>query len=466
MPGSSGFGASLRRAGSRWGSFILRVESTKSTNDLALDYARRGAPHGSVFLARQQTAGRGRFARRWESPPGGLFVSVVLRPERGRRVELLPHLVAVAAAETLHQTAGTDTCLRWPNDLYEHGQKLGGILCEGSFRGSEPEAFVAGIGINVDVASESFSPPVRHRAATLSVTGVSVETVAVSLIVTIERWWSRGADAPVLDRYRELACHLRGQRVRVEASDGDGFEAVTDDIADDGGLVVLLSDGERRVLHAETVTLVDDEEAIADENYYQTIETHFIDLRGSPLFMTPAEWFLVSQWEAEGIPLDVVKGAIDRVFERPTKSGRPRKLGFCRQAVRAAFRDFREIQLGTNRQASETEPDSSSHLRALSEALVDAYPDIARRLDELRASPQSPTALEETLEALDLEMIQAAEDGLDPHARAALENEASRSLESYRERMPEEVYRSAVTSAYRKRLRRSLELPLLSLWVR
>ena len=84
-------------------------------------------------------------------------------------------------------------------------------------------------------------------------------------------------------------------------------------------------------------------------NYYGSVEDYFVERRGSPLFITPAEWFLIFRWEEQGIPLPVVKEGIDRVFERPKTRAKPRKLGYCRQTVEATFRRFREVSLGGGR---------------------------------------------------------------------------------------------------------------------
>ena len=83
-------------------------------------------------------------------------------------------------------------------------------------------------------------------------------------------------------------------------------------------------------------------------NYYGLVEDYFVARRGSPLFITPAEWFLIFRWEEQGIPLLVVKEGIDRVFERPKTRTKQRKLGYCRQTVEAGFRRFREVSLGAS----------------------------------------------------------------------------------------------------------------------
>jgi BirA family biotin operon repressor/biotin-[acetyl-CoA-carboxylase] ligase len=126
---------------------------TDSTNTDALAAARSGAPHGSVYFADEQRAGRGRGDHAWHSAAGeGLYASVLLRtPIPAARLPLLPLAVGLAAAEAIRAVAGLtiDLDLRWPNDLMIGPRKVGGILVESKISGGAAEFIVVGIGINV-----------------------------------------------------------------------------------------------------------------------------------------------------------------------------------------------------------------------------------------------------------------------------------------------------------------------------
>lgn len=229
-----------------------------STNDVALDLAARGAPHGSFVLAEEQSAGKGRFGRRWESHRGGLYLSVVVSPEAGDPISLLPHVTAVAAAEAVIEASGLEVRLRWPNDLYVNGLKLGGILCEGSYRGSEPEAFVAGIGINSDLGLSDLPQAVRPRAVGLSEQALDVGALAVDIVCRFQTWWERRDPVAVVSRFRELSEGDDGRRIRVHPRDGEAYEATTCGIAADGGLVIRLDDDSERILYSEDVVQLRD----------------------------------------------------------------------------------------------------------------------------------------------------------------------------------------------------------------
>jgi BirA family biotin operon repressor/biotin-[acetyl-CoA-carboxylase] ligase len=124
---------------------------TDSTNSDALEAARAGAPHGSVYFADEQLAGRGRGNHGWHSAASaGLYVSVLLRPPiPAARLPLLPFAAGLAAADAIRATTGLTVDLRWPNDLLIGPRKTGGILVEATINSQSPPHAVVGIGINV-----------------------------------------------------------------------------------------------------------------------------------------------------------------------------------------------------------------------------------------------------------------------------------------------------------------------------
>ncbi len=189
-------------------------DEVDSTNRLAADLVRRGAPDGLVVGADHQTAGRGRRGRTWESLPGtALLVSTVLRP--------VPRLVTlaagVAAAEACEAVAGAPVRLKWPNDLLSgDGRKAGGILSE-----LVGDAAVVGLGLNL-----TWAPP---GAACLGPT-VDRDALLAAYLEALDR------PGDVLARYR-ARCATLGRRVRVELP-AETVEGLATDVDDDGWLVV------------------------------------------------------------------------------------------------------------------------------------------------------------------------------------------------------------------------------------
>jgi BirA family biotin operon repressor/biotin-[acetyl-CoA-carboxylase] ligase len=184
-----------------------------STNRLAAELARAGAPDGVVIGADHQTAGRGRRGRSWESRPGAsLLVSVILRPAPA----LVTLAAGVAAAEACEAVAGVEVGLKWPNDLLLEGVKLGGILSE-----LVGDAAIVGLGLNLAWApagAAHLGPAVdRDRILDAYLAGID-------------------APADVLGRYRDR-CTTLGRRVRVEVA-GAAIEGLATDVDDDGRLIV------------------------------------------------------------------------------------------------------------------------------------------------------------------------------------------------------------------------------------
>jgi BirA family biotin operon repressor/biotin-[acetyl-CoA-carboxylase] ligase len=147
---------------------------TDSTNNDALAAARSGAPHGSVYFADEQRAGRGRGDHAWHSAAGqGLYVSVLLRPLLpAARLPLLPLAAGLAAVDAVRSVTGLAVDLRWPNDLLINDRKTGGILVEAKTDGSSAVFAVVGIGINVH--QRAFDPTLDTPATSLDLeAGVS-----------------------------------------------------------------------------------------------------------------------------------------------------------------------------------------------------------------------------------------------------------------------------------------------------
>jgi len=173
--------------GSRVGNEIVVVEEAESTNDLVWKAVERGVPEGFVVFAERQTKGRGQYGRRWESAPYlGLWFSVLLRP--ALTLAESPKLtvqLAEAVAATIADETGCAPTIKWPNDIYLAGRKVGGVLVEGRVAIDGRYVAVAGIGINVNQASEDFPDELRDTAGSLAMaTGkkISRSKLAIALL--------------------------------------------------------------------------------------------------------------------------------------------------------------------------------------------------------------------------------------------------------------------------------------------
>jgi BirA family biotin operon repressor/biotin-[acetyl-CoA-carboxylase] ligase len=201
-----------------------------STNRHALDAAHKGAADGLVVVADEQTAGRGRLGRTWESPPGSsLLVSVLLR--RGDEPGHAVMAVGVALAEAVEQVAGVETGLKWPNDLLVGDRKLAGILAE-----SDGDSLVVGAGCNVEW--ERFPDELVETATACNLeAGRSVDRDALLDAFLDHLSDALDAGPAVVDAYRSRLATL-GRFVRVHHLLGDDLVGTAIGVTGDGALVV------------------------------------------------------------------------------------------------------------------------------------------------------------------------------------------------------------------------------------
>lgn len=126
-----------------------------STLDVAHERAAAGAVAGTLIVAEAQTAGRGRKGRSWKSEPGaGVWLTLIERPVDRSALDVLSLRVGLAIVEALEPLIGETLGLKWPNDVYRGGRKLGGVLVEVRWRGDEPDWVAIGIGLNVRTPSD------------------------------------------------------------------------------------------------------------------------------------------------------------------------------------------------------------------------------------------------------------------------------------------------------------------------
>jgi BirA family biotin operon repressor/biotin-[acetyl-CoA-carboxylase] ligase len=237
---------------------VLRLATVTSTNDVAATL-----PEGSVVVADEQTAGRGRRGHGWFSPPGsGLYVSVVLTPSRAadpRRATMLLTLAAgVGIAEGIETGSGLAVDLKWPNDLQIGGRKVGGILAEASSSGDVVAAVVLGFGLNV--RSSAFPPELGGNATSLEGElgrEVDRELVLAASLEALGRRYDdllEGRFDAILDAWRRRAPRATGARVSWPGADGT-VGGITAGIDDDGALLVRTARGTERIVSGEVTWL-------------------------------------------------------------------------------------------------------------------------------------------------------------------------------------------------------------------
>ena len=221
---------------------VRHYDSIGSTNDEAMRLAREGAAHGTVVHADEQTAGRGRLSRRWLSPPGNLYVSIMLRLGllAARTVELsfVAALAVADAVETMlpQQVRAT---LKWPNDVLVRDGKISGILVE-----QADDALVIGIGVNVLQAPSG----VTHKVSTIVGCGglATVDGARSELLAALGNWfdtWQQEGFAAIRAAWLARA-HPPGTLLRVTIGDRS-IEGRFATLAPDGTLIIDTDEGRR-----------------------------------------------------------------------------------------------------------------------------------------------------------------------------------------------------------------------------
>jgi BirA family biotin operon repressor/biotin-[acetyl-CoA-carboxylase] ligase len=231
-----------------------------STNVEAMQSAAAGAPEGSVFVAEEQTAGRGRGAHQWESAASaGIYCSVVLRPSLPPSEALVLSLAAGLAVHSAVDQIGSciSPDLKWPNDLLIEGKKFCGILTEMNAEPTRVRYIVAGIGINVNQVKFPVElQPVATSLRLVSGTEWSRVELCAALLKSLDREYrdlleNPGAHDSILRRFQERSSTVRGRQVRVE--ENGGFEGVTEGLDPRGFLQVRTAEGLRTVLSGTVV---------------------------------------------------------------------------------------------------------------------------------------------------------------------------------------------------------------------
>lgn len=234
-------------------------EEVSSTQQVAREFARSGAPSGTVVLAKRQTAGRGRRGRTWMSPPlGGIYMSVLMRPMLApSQAPLLSLVAGLAVRDALQRTTGIESDLKWPNDLLVNGRKICGILTEAS---SDPDRIlyaVTGMGINIDMTEEDVPDSLRSAVTSVRMlTGASTHqgwlVVAVlDAFATLVQALEQGKGSEIMKRYSK-ACATLGQDVRM-VTDQEEISGWASGISAEGALLVETAKGLRAFSSADVV---------------------------------------------------------------------------------------------------------------------------------------------------------------------------------------------------------------------
>ena len=232
---------------------VLYYPSVTSTMDVARQETRRGAVEGTVIIADEQTAGKGRIKRSWFTPGGNIALSIILYPG----VSYLPYLImlaSLAVANSIETVTGLKTQIKWPNDILIGGKKVCGILVESDVREDVVAYAIIGIGINVDFRIADF-PEIAATATSLGIElGRDVSRIRLlkSLLTEIDMLYASAGESIFASWQGRLV--TLGKKVQV-TSGSSIMEGVAESVDRDGSLMLRLAEGSVTRIIAGDVTL-------------------------------------------------------------------------------------------------------------------------------------------------------------------------------------------------------------------
>jgi BirA family biotin operon repressor/biotin-[acetyl-CoA-carboxylase] ligase len=237
----------------KWlGRDLRSFSEVTSTNEVAKSLA----PHcqnGVVILAETQTQGRGRLSRPWASPPGGVWMSLILKPEMPlARVYQINMAVSVAVSRAIFTLLGLEAGIKWPNDLMIGERKICGILMEISAEVGRLDYAVVGLGINANVRLSDF--PEEWRSTSLARElghEVNRRELIQRILLDIEEAYEMMGSSEIYEEWRRRSITL-GRAVRITSNLGD-IVGVVEDLFEDGALLLKTESGRQRVLAGDCI---------------------------------------------------------------------------------------------------------------------------------------------------------------------------------------------------------------------
>ena len=239
---------------------IIYYQQLDSTNIEIARLAVNGAAHGTVVVADEQTAGKGRRGRKWQSPAGeNIYMSILLRPDCvPDRAPMLTLVMAYSVAKVMRELGFADIQIKWPNDLVLSGKKICGILTEMKLKASEIDYVVVGVGINVNTSK--FPEELKDTATSLYLESGRTfdrKTVVQSIVSHFEQAYGDFLETQNLsflrDEYNNMLVNV-GKEVRV-LEPGNEYTAYAQGINSEGELLVRTKEGEEKLIYAGEVSV-------------------------------------------------------------------------------------------------------------------------------------------------------------------------------------------------------------------
>ncbi|NQT22777.1 MAG: biotin--[acetyl-CoA-carboxylase] ligase [Candidatus Omnitrophica bacterium] len=240
-----------------FGKEIYSYEKIDSTNAVAYDLAEKGAKEGVVVIAEEQKKGKGRIGRTWVSPPGGIYLSCIIRPRlTPNEIEEFTLVAALCISNSIRDVTGLQSQIKWPNDILVNGKKVCGILTEMKAEIDRIDFMILGIGINVNTNDKNLPPNATSLKKELKKTVSRIDLVR-KLLFNLEKEYTifrKEGFSNIRDKIKTLSATL-GRRIKVTTADKI-YEGEAIDIDEQGALILRLDTGiMKRILSGDVALL-------------------------------------------------------------------------------------------------------------------------------------------------------------------------------------------------------------------
>ena len=247
----------------KWvGHRVYYFDSTDSTQNQALKLAKESESDGTVVIAGKQTGGKGRDGRKWISPPGGIWISVIIKPKLDiSKITLFPIASSLALAFSIEKIFEINPELKWPNDITLKGKKLAGMIVDASIESNRIESLVLGVGINFDVDSKEIEKLLKETANFYGVASLSKNTktikpvqLAQSFLLELEKIYDlldKGKIKKIISEWTKRSSTI-GKKIEVNTINGRKTGTAIK-IDEEGGLWISSRDKNERIIAGDII---------------------------------------------------------------------------------------------------------------------------------------------------------------------------------------------------------------------
>ncbi len=244
------------------GKRVYYFEEIDSTQNFAEQIALDEKENGTIVIAEKQTAGKGRLDRKWTSPKGGIWFSLIIHPKFDVSTStLVPIAGAVALAKAIKNTLNIDVSVKWPNDITLNGKKVAGMLVDASFQANNIDYLILGIGINFDIDAKKIEKRLSKSANFYGVNSLRKKDDSTppkillrEFLVQFEKiliQLNKGEKAKIVKEWTKKADKI-GKKVSINTSDGK-ISGVAQGIDNDGALKLKTSKGVKKIFVGDVV---------------------------------------------------------------------------------------------------------------------------------------------------------------------------------------------------------------------